>query len=75
MTFHAWDATMAQTTEFKIGGRYNWRNQPERLIYTGTKVYLGDRRTWFQFEKVGEPGVIWGEYLESDLAHIEETKE
>ena len=26
----------------KIGGKYNWRNQPERLIYMGRRLYPGD---------------------------------
>ena len=57
----------------KIGGKYNWRNQPERLAYMGTKHYGGDRRTWHQFEKVDKPGVVWSEVLEADLSSFEET--
>lgn len=55
------------------GARYNWRGQPEKLIYRGTRHYPGDRRTWYQFDKVGEPNKVWGEYLQSDLEHIEPT--
>lgn len=58
----------------KVGGCYNWRNQPERLVYIGPKRYRGDARTWHQFEKVGEPGKVWSEVLETDLSSIEETR-
>jgi hypothetical protein len=57
----------------KRGGRYNWRGQPERLTYIGTKHYPGDRRTWYQFELVDKPGKVWCEVLESDLECFEET--
>jgi hypothetical protein len=59
--------------ELRKGGRYNWRNQPERLIYMGTAQYPGDRRTWHQFAKVESPDVVWSEVLESDLQSFEET--
>jgi hypothetical protein len=64
---------MLTKENLKFGGRYNWKGQDERLIYVGTHVYPGDRRTWFQFEKIGEPGVVWSEVLESDLPSFEET--
>lgn len=57
----------------KILGRYNWKNQPERLVYTGTHRYNGDPRDWHQFEKADERGVVWCEVLGSDLASFEET--
>lgn len=60
--------------DLKIYGRYNWVNQPERLIYVGTQRYNGDPRTWYQFELVCKPGKIWCEVLESDLESIEETQ-
>lgn len=59
---------------FIIGERYNWKNQPERLIYLGSKQYPGDRRTWYQFAKVEAPTVVWSEVLATDLEHFEETK-
>jgi hypothetical protein len=55
----------------KVGGRYNWRNQPERLIYTGMCEPRNGR--WHQFEKVAAPGVVWCEVLGSDLHMLEET--
>lgn len=58
--------------DLKIGGQYNWRNQPERLIYVGMCEPRNGR--WYQFEKVGEPGVVWCEVHPSDLHQIEETK-
>ena len=57
----------------KIGGKYNWKNQPERLIYLG-RNWSGNGY-WHQFEKVGEPGKVWCEVLDSDLHMIEETVE
>ena len=56
-----------------IGGRYNWKGQPERLVYIGVRWY--DNTIWHQFEKVGEPGVVWCEVLESDFALFEKTEE
>lgn len=51
-----------------IGGKYNWVNQHERLIF------LGMDGCWHQFAKVESPEVVWCEVLESDLSRIEETK-
>jgi len=56
----------------KRGGRYNWNNQPERLIYVG-RNWSGNGY-WHQFEKVGKQGV-WCEVLDSELHMLEETKE
>lgn len=50
-----------------IGGKYNWKNQPERLIYMGR---LGQ---WHHFAKIGEPGRVWCEVLDADLRMLEET--
>ncbi|WP_292403055.1 MULTISPECIES: hypothetical protein [unclassified Methylophaga] len=49
------------------GGRYNWKDQPERL------TYFGKSGSWHQFELVGIQG-IWCEILDEDLKFIEETK-
>ena len=58
-----------------IGGKYNWRNQPERLIYMGRRLYPGDRRFWFQFAKVELADEVWCEVLAEDLSSFEETQE
>ena len=50
----------------KVGGRYNWKNQRERL------VYLGKAGFWHQFAKVGTTAV-WCEVPDSDLNRLEET--
>lgn len=60
--------------ELKVGGRYNWKNQPERLIYLGKHQDHRFCPGWFQFAKVDKPGVVWCEVRESDLASFEETK-
>ena len=56
----------------KIGGRYNWKNQPERLVYIG----MCEPRNgfWHQFAKVESPDVVWCEVLTADLHMLEETK-
>lgn len=66
-------AAQLTPAHLRVGGKYNWRNQPERLAYMGTQRYPGDRRDWYQFEKVDKPGSVWCEVLASDLEHIEET--
>lgn len=53
-----------------IGGRYNWKYQPERLVYIG-RNWSGNGY-WHQFERVGVPGV-WCEVLDSDLKMFEES--
>ena len=55
--------------QLKIGGRYNWQYQPERLIYLGKAGY------WHQFAEVAAPGVVWCEVLENYLQNFEETTE
>ena len=52
----------------RIGGKYNFVNQPERLIY------MGKSGPWNQFELIGRQGV-WAEVLDTDLSMIEETKD
>jgi len=56
-----------------IGSKYNWKNQPERLIYLGYKVYPGNGG-WHQFAKVEKPSQIWCEIRTEDLEMFEETK-
>ena len=58
-------------SQMKPQGKYNFVNQPERLLYIG-KNFSGNGY-WHQFEKVGEQG-IWCELLDSDLHMIEETQ-
>ena len=55
----------------KIGGKYNWKGQPERLIYLGNN--WSGNGYWHQFAKVESPGVVWCEVLGPDLHMIEET--
>lgn len=58
--------------EMKIGGRYNWQNQPERLVYIG-RNWSGNGY-WHQFEKVDELGIVWCELLDSDLHLLEQSE-
>jgi acyl dehydratase len=54
--------------KLKLNGKYNWKNQPERLIYVGKKG------SWHQFVKVDSPLKVWCEVLDEDLHMLEETK-
>ena len=51
-----------------VGEKYNWKNQPERLIYKGKSG------SWHQFSKVDKPHEIWCEVLDEDLRMLERTK-
>lgn len=51
----------------KLNGRYNWKSQPERLIYTGK------RGSWHTFARVETPWHIWCKVLDHDLHMLEET--
>lgn len=56
----------------KVGGRYNWINQPERLIYLG-KNWSGNGH-WHQFAKVDAPGKVWCEVLDAEIPMFEATE-
>ena len=55
----------------KVGGKYNWKNQQERLVYLGEN--WSGNGYWHQFAKVESPEAVWCEVLDSDLRMIEET--
>lgn len=55
-----------------VGNRYNWKGQPERLIYIGVHTYPRNG-TWHQFVKVDNPCKVWCEVTTADLAMFEET--
>ena len=57
----------------KIGDRYNWKNQPERLVYVG--MCEPRNGMWHQFERVDAPGVVWCEVQPRDTYMLELTKE
>lgn len=56
-----------------IGGRYHWRNQPERLVYMG--VGTGGSSGWHQFALVSNPNEVWSEVHPNDLHYIIPTEE
>lgn len=58
--------------DLKLGGRYNWIGQPERLVFMGRKLYPDGY--WYQFAKVEAPDVCWSEVRIEQLAQFEETK-
>ena len=55
----------------KLGGRYNFKGQPERLVYIGNN--FSGNGYWHQFAKVESPGKVWCEVKDSELHLIEET--
>ena len=57
----------------KRGGFYNWKNQPDRLIYLG-RNWIGNG-WWHQFKKIGDPREVWCEVLDEDLHMLEETQD
>jgi hypothetical protein len=58
---------------FTIGNRYNWKNQPERLIYKGT--ITDPTGLWHAFCLVDDASKkTWCEVRTSDLEFFEETK-
>ena len=51
------------------GGKYNWRNQSERLIYLGYN--FSGNGYWHQFAKIDSPEVVWSEVQTNELAMFE----
>lgn len=49
-----------------VGGKYNFKNQHERLVYLGFEYW------WHQFAIDGEDSV-WAEVKDDELWMIEET--
>jgi hypothetical protein len=65
---------MTHKDQLVVGGRYNWKDQPERLVYLGKHQDHPQCRGWFQFAKIEEPEKVWCEVREEDLASFEETQ-
>lgn len=63
---------MSSGNIMKIGGKYNWKDQPERLVYLGDN--FSGNGYWHQFAKVESPEVVWGEVKGCDLCMFEETR-
>lgn len=55
--------------QMTVGGQYNWRHQPERLIYLGYN--WSGNGYWHQFAIVGRPSVIWCEVQTNELDRFE----
>lgn len=60
-------------SDLVVGGKYNWKYQPEKLVYLGLKHYPGNG-SWHQFALVDKPDTVWSEVTSSDLQYFEETK-
>jgi hypothetical protein len=60
------ETTLTPAT-IKRGGRYNWKGQPDRLIY------LRRFNGWHQFRKIGDSRDVWCEIVDEDLCMLEET--
>ena len=61
-----------ETINLKRGEKYNWVNQPERLIYIGHNI--SGNGYWFQFALIDSPTEVWCECKASDLSGIVPTK-
>jgi hypothetical protein len=59
-----------EKSELIINEKYNFKNQPERLVYIGNN--WSGNGYWHQFEKVNVPGV-WCEIQHTELNLIEKT--
>ena len=57
--------SQSQIAALEYGEKYNWVNQPERL------VYLGKLGVWHQFALVKNTSKFWCEVLDEDLHMIE----
>lgn len=55
----------------RIGGKYNWKGQAERLVYLGMCEPRNGK--WHQFAKIESPSVVWCEVLPNELNCLEET--
>jgi hypothetical protein len=51
------------------GGAYNWKNQPDRLIYLG-RNWSGNGY-WHQFRKIGDPRPVWCEVADAEIPYFE----
>ena len=56
-----------------IGGKYNWKNQSERLVYLGYN--WSSDGYWHQFATIEYPDEIWCEVLEVDINMLEESSD
>lgn len=61
-----------QLIKLQVGEKYNFKNQPERLVYLGDN--FSGNGYWHQFAKTEEPEVVWSEMQDSDLHMIELTQ-
>jgi hypothetical protein len=59
-------------TDLLIGGRYNWKGQPEHLVYMGYN--WSGNGFWHQFALVNDPEVVWCEVLPTDTDSFEKSK-
>lgn len=57
----------------KVGSKYNWKNQAERLVYLG--LCLPHNGRWHQFALTDKPEVVWCEVRDSDLSSFEVSHE
>lgn len=59
--------------DLKVGGKYNFTQQPERLVHIGVVYDYSGK--WYQFALVSEPDKVWAELSNQDLHMIEETRD
>lgn len=61
-----------QSPVFIVGGKYNWKGQPERLVYLGYN--WSGSGYWHQFKKIDDPRPVWCEVQGYELQYFEESK-
>ena len=59
---------MMVTLNLVVGEKYNWKYQPERLIYKGKSG------SWHQFAKADSQHKVWCKVLGKDLHMMGHTK-
>jgi len=62
---------MSEPLKMVKGGRYNFKDQPERLIYLGNN--WSGNGDWHQFALVESPHTVWCEVKENQFNLFERT--
>lgn len=60
------------TAKMNVGDKWNWKGQPERLVYLGQN--FSGNGYWHQFALTDKPDVVWCEVLTDDLQMLEATQ-
>lgn len=64
--------TAQLSPEMKVGDKWNWKGQPEQLVYLGHN--FSGNGYWHQFALTDKPDAVWCEVLTDDLQMLEATQ-